>query len=519
MLDRLRSALSRLNTSKFRKRLWRRWDMRILQKSGLFDREFYKERYPDVARSGMDPAAHYLSSGAEEGRDPNPFFSTHYYWEHNPDVKRAGLNPLLHYILQGAKEGRQPGPKFDGQGKERSPASPARSAKNLNLVERVKSMHSPLDNQRRILIVDCNLPTPDLDAGSVRMHMLTRMFIGLGIAVTFVSDAVTVQPTYEDELVRMGVQVLYGLPSTALHLEREGTRYRWVWLARPKTAERYMATARAYAVFAQVIYDTVDLHWLRFQRGFEVTGDPALAECAEEHKKVEAFCITSADLVIAISDTEKHMILTEFPDVNVAVLTTIYNCRPLPSAWSERQGLLFIGSYWHAPNLDAITWFTSEVMPRILCELPDVCFTILGSNAPDSFKALASPSIKPVGYVRDVEPYFDAARVFVAPLRYGAGMKGKLGQSMSLGLPVVTTSIGAEGMFLQDGVQALIADSAPEFAAAVVKLYRNEKLWTELRNAALSHLNRCFSEEAAQHALRQVLQLDAGPDTSPASVS
>ena len=111
--------------------------------------------------------------------------------------------------------------------------------------------------------------------------------------------------------------------------------------------------------------------------------------------------------------------------------------------------------------------------------------------------------------MRDPDPYFDDARVFVAPLRYGAGMKGKIGQAMSLGLPVVTTSIGAEGMLLNDGAHALIADSAGEFAAAVVRLYRDKSLWYALRARALSHIESNFSEKPVAAHLKVLFPVSA----------
>ena len=132
-------------------------------------------------------------------------------------------------------------------------------------------------------------------------------------------------------------------------------------------------------------------------------------------------------------------------------------------------------------------------------------FFALGSFPPSEVEALASETIVVPGYLNDVSGYFDRARVFVAPLRYGAGMKGKIGMAMAMGLPVVTTSIGAEGMGLVDGVNALIADDEEGFAGAVLRLYHDDALWESLSAEGVRHVGREWSPDAMKTRL-------VGPD-------
>jgi glycosyltransferase involved in cell wall biosynthesis len=303
----------------------------------------------------------------------------------------------------------------------------------------------------------------------------------------------------------MGIQVVWGLEAAQEILRASGERYQFALLSRPFVAERYFASVRAYAPFAQVMYDCVDLHWVRLRRAAELTGDGAVAKDAESYYEVEKFDMRSADLVLAVTEAERQQIRAEWPEIPVAVLPNIHRTQPLPRPWAARRGLVFIGGYEHPPNVDAVNWFVKEVLPLIVRELPDVQFQMLGSKPPESLRELVSEHVKLVGYVPDPDPYFEEARVFVAPLRYGAGMKGKIGQAMSLGLPLVTTSIGAEGMFLQDGVHALIADGAEEFARAVIRLYRDEALWVELRRHGVAHIERHFSEAAVARLLEGLL--------------
>ena len=516
---------------------------RVLRESGHFDVGFYLERNPDVETAGADPVAHYLQYGAAEGRDPNPVFSTAWYLEQNPDVRESGINPLLHFVRHGAAEGRRPGPTFDGHaylrrypdlvaagvdpvrhflehgqrelrdGRPDGAGNPA--PEGFDLERWARGRRRPPDGRPAFLVVDHRLPMPDVDSGSVRMFALVELLIGLGFDVTFVSDADQPLPRYERALRQLGVEVRYAVAGTEACLRAEGGRFRYALLSRPGVCIGHLAAVRALAPEAQVVYDTVDLHWLRVQRAAELLGDAQLHDEAREHRKAEGFGVTCADLVLAVTETERQKILETWPGVRAAVVPNVHRCRPLPRPWSERRGLMFIGGFEHAPNVDAVTWFAREVLPLVAAELPDVRFRVVGSKPPEGLKELESGTVEVVGYVPEAEPEFDAARVFVAPLRYGAGMKGKIGQAMSLGLPVVTTGIGAEGMGLSDGVHALIADDPAAFASAVLSLYRDELLWNELRAQGLRLVQERFSADAIRDVLRQIFTLDqAGPRSS-----
>src|SRR5207253_325568 len=138
-------------------------------------------------------------------------------------------------------------------------------------------------------------------------------------------------------------------------------------------------------------------------------------------------------------------------------------------------GLLFIGNFNHSPNSDAVEFFIESVLPLIRRSLPDVKFDVVGSNAPPHFQQYASDMVSFHGYVPDIAPLFGSRRVFVAPLRFGAGVKGKIGDALSYGLPVVTTDVGAEGMGFENGKHILIANDAASFAEMVIRVYRRRE--------------------------------------------
>ena len=178
-----------------------------------------------------------------------------------------------------------------------------------------------------------------------------------------------------------------------------------------------------------------------------------------------------------------------------------------------RAGQLFIGNFDHAPNVDAIEWFASDVIP-LLPAGPDAPLTAVGERPSGALENLSDHLVAFPGHVADVTPYFDRGTVFVAPLRFGAGMKGKIGMAMTLGLPVVTTSVGAEGMGLIDGVHALIADGADDFAAAVVLLQKDDELWAALSSNARAAAAERWSPLAMRGRLEALVRM-AVPASRP----
>jgi glycosyltransferase involved in cell wall biosynthesis len=155
--------------------------------------------------------------------------------------------------------------------------------------------------------------------------------------------------------------------------------------------------------------------------------------------------------------------------------------------------------------VDAALWFCAEIMPKIVKELPEATFHIIGSKMPESVRALASDHVVTHGYLENVDSFFESCLLSVAPLRFGAGVKGKVNQSMSFGVPVVSTSIGGEGMHLTHEKNILIADGPAEFARQVIRLHRDRQLWTALSTNGLKNIEEHFSRAAAKRNLEGLL--------------
>ena len=381
---------------------------------------------------------------------------------------------------------------------------------------RVAELPKPCPDKRRVLMVDLWIPTPDRSSGSARLCELLKFMYQIGWSVDLLlhyqkaaHSAIDLSASdlerYEAALRDIGVRLIYGAERGLNELVTSGYVYGNVWLNFPEVAYEYLPWIRTHAVNAQVIFDSIDLHHLRFAREAEILGDPKLLELAEHYQSIERICANCADVTVAITERERSLLTELAPGSHVEVVPNVHEIAAHVPPFAERNNLFFIGGFSHRPNVDAIHYFAEEVFPLIRKEIPSIEFFIVGSNMPDSIRALDGSGIRAIGYVEDPAPYFHTSRVFVVPLRYGAGMKGKLGQALSFGLPSVTTSIGAEGMHLEHGRHALIADAPGDFAGEVLSLYRNQILWTQLSTNGLNHLEQTFSPRSVKQKVKNLL--------------
>lgn len=362
--------------------------------------------------------------------------------------------------------------------------------------------------RRRVLIVDATTPTPDQDSGSLRMVNLMRVFADLGCQVSFLPDNRAWIDGYTRALQELGVEALYSpYAADPVRLFRErGREFDLIVLSRHYVASSYVGLARLYAPQARLAFDTVDLHYLREQRAAELEGKAELARHAAVTRAQELKLIRECDVTLVVSPVEQDLLSRDAPGARVEVVSNVHDVYGCRRAFAARRDLVFVGGFQHPPNTDAVTWFVAEVLPLALKELPDLRFHVIGSKVPDAIRALAGEHVLVHGFVEDIAPYMDDCRISVAPLRYGAGVKGKVNMAMSYGLPVVATPIAVEGMHVAAGSDVLVAGDAAAFAAAVVRLYRDEALWNTLSANGLANVERHFSFAAAREAVRSILE-------------
>jgi GT2 family glycosyltransferase/glycosyltransferase involved in cell wall biosynthesis len=364
--------------------------------------------------------------------------------------------------------------------------------------------------RHRAFVVDVYILTPDKESGSLRMVNLFAILQELGYKVTFAATNLEAPEPYVSTLQMRGVEVLYRpyVKSIDQHLKADGRLYDLVILSRADSAAKVMGTARRYCTNARIVYDTVDLHFLREMRLAELTGDKATRAVAERRKREELGYIAEADTTLVVSGVERELLAREAPGAEVRVISNIHRIYGNRRPFAEREDLFFIGAFAHPPNTDAVLWFCREIFPLVLSEEPTMRFSVIGADPPAQVRALASGHVRILGYVPDVTPFFDGCRLSVAPLRYGAGVKGKVNQSLAYGLPVVATTQAAEGMYLVDGESVLLADEPAAFAEAVLRLYRDAVLWEKLSTGGLAVMERYFSFAAARQALVDLLGAD-----------
>jgi O-antigen biosynthesis protein len=358
------------------------------------------------------------------------------------------------------------------------------------------------------LVIDDEIPHGGRDAGSVatleQMHLLRRM----GWRVTFAPAAAT--PVLREEvaaLERSGIEVVHqpAYGSVTMYLEQCGARLDLVQIYRHHNCALFLDRVRDLAAQAKIVFSPADLHHLREQRAATLRG--RLPGAAEEDTRIQELqCVRRSDATIVVSDFELDLLKAETNPGKLNLLRWVAPVHPPASGFAARHGACFVGSFRHPPNMDGVLWFVAEVLPLVLDQLPDFRVHVAGSAMPDEIRALASESVVVHGWVDDLGALFGKTRMSLAPLRYGAGFKGKVGTSLSYGLPVVGTSVALEGTGLDAGEGMLVADDAAGLAGEIVRLHENGDLWQAMSQTALERCRALYSDEAATEVYRRMLR-------------
>ncbi len=363
--------------------------------------------------------------------------------------------------------------------------------------------------QMRILVIDACMLTPDHDAGSLRMQAILEILTSLRCKVTFIADNLEYRQPYVSQLQQRGIEVLFHpfVESIAELLAKRGPEFDIIVMSRHYVAVKHFEAVRTFAPRALVVFDTVDLHFLRTERQAELEGS-ALARAAARSKRDEELAlIRKADVTLVVSPFEQGLLAELVPDARVMVLSTIHELLPPGKPFAEREGLVFIGGFQHPPNTDAVLWYAREILPKVREALPGAKTYIVGSKVPANVRALAAEDFIVTGYVPDVTSYFTGCRASIAPLRYGAGVKGKINLAMSYGLPVVATTPSIEGMHLNAGDDVLVGDDPAAFAAEIVRVYQDEVLWQKLAAAGRDNIRKHFSRDVARSTITRLIAL------------
>ncbi len=361
---------------------------------------------------------------------------------------------------------------------------------------------------QRVLVMDADFPRVDRDSGSMRMFSMLLLLRELGCHVLFWATAASASDSYARALEQHGVELVLA--------RSRGAALRWwyarggeldiVLLSRLPVAMAAIRLTRRYAARAMLVFDTVDLHFLRIARGAALHESREEAAWAEDLRRNELGLMRKVDLTLVVSEYERRLLQELVPQAHVQVLSNVHPVHGSKVPFARRAGLMLLGNFQHEPNVDAARWLIDEILPRLRDRLPGVTLHIVGHAADEALPDCACAGVKVHGFVADLEPILREVRLALAPLRYGAGVKGKISMAMSYGVPIVTTSIGAEGMGLINRCDAMIADTAAAFADAIAELYGDEALWLGLSEQGMENVRRHFSPAAARDVLERVLR-------------
>lgn len=368
--------------------------------------------------------------------------------------------------------------------------------------------------KKQILVVDHYVPNYDKDAGGRCTFMYIKMFLKLGLKVTFIGDSFAKIEPYTGVLNQLGVEVLFG------DYYRENWRewlkdnlkyFDYIYLQRPHISIKYIDLVKEYS-WGKIFYFAHDLHYLRMYRDYLVSGNEESLKESEYWKKIEMELFEKTDVGHVVGSYEQEVIQKKFPDKPIRNIPLyIYEDFPptVEKDFSKRRDILFVGSFNHLPNVDAVIWFATEVFPNLLEKYPDLKWHIVGSNAPERVKLLESDHIILEGFVSDTKlcELYNNCRLVVVPLRYGAGVKGKVVEAAYYQIPVVTTTIGGEGIDASVGAFAM-EDRADKMAELIEHLYIDLNKLEKMSNAGVELIREYFTLEKAEKVLLADMNLE-----------
>jgi GT2 family glycosyltransferase len=357
------------------------------------------------------------------------------------------------------------------------------------------------------LVVDHYVPEPDRDAGSRTMFGFIETMSEAGWIIKFWPDNQASRQPYTDALQQAGVEVMAGPRSGGFGhwIAANGASLDHVLLSRPGVSLNYLAGLRRHAPQAVVSFYGHDLHAMRMRREAALSNDPAWRSRADAMERIERLIWRQVDMVLYPSEVEVAIVHDLEPGTLVRAVTPYRYPDPQPRlAVPPGHALLFVAGFSHPPNRDAAAWLVRDVLPLVRAEVPDVRLALIGSHPTPDVLALSRPDVEIAGFVPETElrRRYATARVAVVPLRVGAGVKAKVAEALQAGLPLVTTTIGAEGMTGLDQVVSVANDST-EIASSIVELLRDDAAWLAASNAQTAYAAAHFGAARMRESLLQ----------------
>jgi GT2 family glycosyltransferase len=363
------------------------------------------------------------------------------------------------------------------------------------------------DSKGIIVICDHEIPDSTRDSGSQRTIRIIEALMSLKYHVVLSGIEFSVRNVQVEKLRQMGVEVHTDRQSLMGSLRYRSHRISYFWTIREEVYTHFSDELRMINNSAPFIGDLLDLRH----------EDNSKIHIAKRQLKIT----NEVDHAILVSPIESKK-LREISGKSVSDLWYDFPSRNYEFAATERSGLIFVGGFRHAPNLEGIFWFAKNVMPYLLSLGFKETVVVIGSglNA-NQVNDLAESGLTVLGYQKDIELHYASAKIAILPLQSGAGLKGKFAEALSFGLPVITTSVGAEGFpeSTPGDSPYIVADTAMEFAQKIMLAISDFNFCQKLSNNTRLYLDTFFSEEIFLKKVSDVLESSAKNTSKEKDVS
>ena len=362
--------------------------------------------------------------------------------------------------------------------------------------------------KNRILVLDRFVPKFDQDAGGRFCFMYLNLFKQIGLQVTFLGDDLLNSEPYTSILQQKGIEVLYGDDYKEKNLEnwlKQNLRhFKYLYLQRPDITIKYIDILKKYSS-GKIFYFAHDLHHIRLEREYNITHKKIIKERCEKMKKIEKEIFNKVDVIHVVGNYEYEILKKNYQNkiirnIPLYIFDNKYN--DIEKNFSKRNDLLFVGGFLHRPNVDGIIWFSKNIYPKIIEKFPNMILHIVGTNVTEEVMKLESKNIKIEGFLsdRDLHLIYQKCRVFVSPLRFGAGVKGKILEAAHNQIPIVTTSIGGEG--LDNSIGAFIVeDNEDNIAKIICELYVDFNKLKQMSDSEQILVEKYFSYARAKEII------------------
>jgi O-antigen biosynthesis protein len=376
----------------------------------------------------------------------------------------------------------------------------------------VSRAHDRTLGRKSILVIDRYVPQPDRDAGSRSTWCVLQALAHMDLRVKFCPADFLLDAEYALLLQRIGIEVLHGdefRRGFARWMAADGRDLDYVLVNRPTIAKEFLGAIRKHSR-AKVLFYGHDVHHLRLQKQWEFTGAKELQRESVSMKALEQSLWRSVDVVYYPSESEIAAVREAVPEVTARTLPVYFfeDEAGSPPGLEGRHDILFVAGFSHQPNVDAAIWLVEAILPIVRSRSGKSHLWLVGSNPTDEVLRLTGPEVTVTGYVSDARlmEFYRTARVAIVPLRIGAGVKGKVVEALHHGVPLVTTSVGAQGL---PGLEAAVpvSDEAAVLAAQVSALLNDDERWHIVARQGREYANGRFSREAMERVLR--LDIDA----------